>query len=296
MLSLVVCSVNEIYLKQLKETVAATIGIEHEWLIWDNRKSNIGLCKIYNQLAAQAKFPYICFLHEDLLFQTQNWGKKIIELFTHEPKLGLLGIAGGKYKSDLYSGWYSGYEGFDYYNIIHRENQKDIKLLYPHTWKNDIENVVCIDGVFMVCRKEAWNENRFDESLLKGFHFYDIDFSIRVSQHFIIAVTNQVDIVHLTVGGDYGDKWVEQAFLYHDAVGGILPKSVEEVSKSEIDISVAKYWLDWLKNYKISWANKWKWISKQKLFKHASLWYAVGKFLLYKPLGLRTVHQLFKKH
>ncbi len=48
--------------------------------------------------ASQAKFNIICFLHEDVLFRSQNWGLTLVSLFADHPDLGLVGLAGSKYK------------------------------------------------------------------------------------------------------------------------------------------------------------------------------------------------------
>jgi hypothetical protein len=294
MLSLIVCSVNPNYLSQLKASVAATIGVEHEWLVWDNRQENQGLCYVYNQLAEQVRFPLMVFLHEDLIFQTGDWGKILIDRFGNNASVGLIGVAGGRYKSALYSGWYTGLPASDYYHIMHRNGKEEFMLSYPAVWEKTFEEVVNIDGVFMACRREAWQCHRFDEDLLKGFHFYDIDFSLRVAKYYTVEVTNQIEMVHLTKGGDYGEVWVQQAFLYHHARKATLPQFTGKINQADADHSVALYWLDWLKNFNIRWSSKWKWITRQRLYTHPSLWYGIVKFLVYKPLRLRAVHHFFK--
>lgn len=294
MFSLIVCSINTDYLSQLKASVEASIGVEHEWLVWDNRNENLGLCTVYNRLAKQARFPFLLFLHEDLIFHTPDWGKILTSRFEQNPSVGLVGVAGGKYKSHLFSGWYTGLPQLDYYHIIHRNDKEEFSLSYPEVWTQPFEEVVNIDGVFMCCRREAWQQYPFDEELLKGFHFYDIDFSLRIAQSYSVEVTNQIEMVHLTKGGDYGEAWVREAFFYHEARKNLLPQSVGPVDKKKADHSVAVYWLDWLKNFNIKWSSKIRWIREQGLIKEPTLWYSIAKFLLYKPLRLKAVHYFFK--
>jgi len=284
------------YLKSLKENVVATIGVECEWLVWDNRDKNTGLCKVYNELAAQAQFPFLCFVHEDILFRTQNWGRYLLGLVGADTATHLVGIAGGKYKSRLYSGWYSGARDLDYYHITHSENGKDQQLSYPLLWPHTEERVACIDGVFMFCKKEVWRQHLFNEDLLKGFHFYDIDFSMRVAKENKVVVTNQVDIIHLTKGGDYGNKWIEQAFIFHDHMADALPFAVRAVDEKETEMAVARYWLDWLKTQPISFGNRLRWIKKQRPLWDIRLAYSLAKFLFYQPLALHKIHRQFKKN
>src|SRR3954471_17263970 len=108
MVSIVICSVNAGYLSSVTENIRATIGIEYELLVWNNVKEKKGLCEVYNMMAAKARYPYLCFLHEDILFTSANWGVTLIDLFRRRPAAGVVGIAGGKYKSRMYSGWYTG--------------------------------------------------------------------------------------------------------------------------------------------------------------------------------------------
>ena len=294
MLSLVVCSINPGYLEGLKKSVSDTIGVEHEWLVWDNRNANIGICEVYNKLAANARFPYLCFLHEDLLFKTKDWGKYLVNQFA-AGDIGLIGIAGSNYKSKLYSGWYSGGPAGDYCNIYHRLGNEEYHLKFPAAW--DTENVptVTVDGVFMACPHHVWKIVEFDEQLLKGFHFYDINFSLEVARKWKVVVTNRIDMIHLTVGGDFGNAWVDAALVFHHAKGQHLPLATNGVNAGDADRAVAKYWLDWLKNFKISFSKRVRWVVDQNFLFKPFLWYSIAKFFLYRPLGLKYIHRMFKR-
>jgi hypothetical protein len=294
MVSLIICSVNPQYLQQVKENISATIGVEYELLVWDNRQQQKGLCEIYNSMAADAKFSYIIFMHEDILFETQKWGKLIVEIFNGNPHAGLIGVAGGKYKSAQYSGWFSGNKAFDFLNITHRINGINHKLVQPENNVSEINDVVCIDGVFIACRKEIWQQVKFNEEILKGFHFYDIDFSLRASLITQVFVTLKIDIIHITQGGDYGEKWVDAAILFHEKNKIPLPRFLDGINKN-IEIAVAKQWLDFLKKEKISLRNKRRWITNKKLYLYPQLYYAMLKFLIYQPLHLSALHKQTKK-
>lgn len=294
MVSIVVCSINPHHLSTLQKKVDQHIGVGHEWLIWDNRLENAGLCEVYNKMAERAVFPFICFLHEDLVIETEGWGRLLTDICMQQ-SIGLLGVAGGKYKSKMFSGWYSGGNRLDYFSVTHLHEGIEENICIPAKWDNHEAEVATVDGIFMLCSKEAWATTRFNDALLKGFHCYDIDFSLRVAQSFKVVVTNRLQIIHFTTGGDFGDNWVEQTILYHNAVQSILPFSVAANIEHNIDIIVAKYWLDWLKNMKINQGNKLRWISLQKLYKYPALYYGIVKFLLYKPLRLKFLHHSFKR-
>ena len=293
MFSIVICSINAQYQEQITQNISATIGMPFELLIYDNKKATKGICEVYNQMASIAKYPYICFFHEDILIQTDGWGKVLAGLFDLDSQIGLIGVAGGKYKSSMYSGWYSGNHELDCLNITHRIGGKDIKMIQP-LGNHEIHEVVCLDGVFLVTRNAIWQQIRFDADLLKGFHFYDIDFSLRAARICKVMVTMKIDIVHITTGGDYGNRWINQAIDFHQQRGFLMPYSRNLILPEGVDIEIARQWLDWLKPQKISFSNKMKWIQTQRLYLRPKLAYAVLKFLIYAPLGLGKIHHLIK--
>ena len=52
MISIIVCSINPDAAEKLKQNIAATIGrVEYEVIVFDNRTSGYGICKVYNSCA-----------------------------------------------------------------------------------------------------------------------------------------------------------------------------------------------------------------------------------------------------
>jgi len=269
--------------------------VQFELLIWDNRLEQKGLCEVYNKLAATAQFEYIVFLHEDITIETGNWGQHLISIFESKPNAGAVGVAGSKYKSAAFSGWFTGVKEFDCCNILHRYSYGDELLLMKPDETKILEDVICLDGVFICCRKKSFESVKFDEVNLKGFHFYDIDFSLRLAQRETVLVTYKIDLIHITTGGDFGDSWVKTAIDYHRFARDMLPHTNLSSLPPEVDKKIAIVWLDVLKNYSISWSNKWRWVWYQKLWRQPSLYYSILKFLVYKPFGLRYLHRKIKK-
>lgn len=292
MISVLICSSNPVLLEQVKKNIEETIGIPYEIIYEDNREFNRGICSVYNSLASRASFPILCFVHEDVLFNTINWGSIIINNFATDKGIGLIGVAGCKYKSAFYSGWYSNNKELDCANYVHQYKQGKEQVYLSPTGNKELQEVVCIDGVFMCCKKEVWEKNKFNDEVLNGFHFYDIDFSLRVAWESKVVVTYDVALTHITSGGDYGNKWVEIAIKYHQLMAGNLPFSKIPVDREKADEKIIKANMDFLKNYNISFSNKIKWIRYQKLYLNPSYFYSILKFLLYKPLGLSRIHKI----
>jgi len=292
MITVIVCSVRPSDLEQFKINLQDTIGVEYQLLIHDNRVAKRGLCSVYNELAGMAAYGILCFAHEDILFKTNSWGRKIEESLQSE--FSVVGVAGSKYKSGFFSGWYTGNKEFDCANILHRLPEKDEKIHLNPSNNSTLEEVVCLDGVFVCCKKAVWQNVLFDEVNLKAFHFYDIDFSLRCSERYRVAVSYEIDIMHITRGGDFGDRWIEVAIDYHDKTKISLPVTKLKKASHHTEIEIAKTTLDMLKSQKISVGNKLRWIKTQRLYKYSALYYSMLKFLFYKPLGLKAIHNLFK--
>jgi hypothetical protein len=288
MISVLICSANPILLQKITENIEKTIGVPFEIISIDNRLEKKGICAVYNELASVSKFEFLCFLHEDVLLKTENWGQIIIQTFFNNTKIGLLGIAGSKYKSSYYSGWYTGIKELDCANYIHEHSSKTEHVFLSPS-NNDLEEVVCIDGVFMFATKTAWCEIKFDDKLLKGFHFYDIDFSLRMAHQYKVVVTFNIELVHITRGGDYSNNWIQTAISYHRKRKYLLPFSKTPLPGRRIDKKVIITTMDHLKNYKIDLRNKIKWIVFQKLYLNPLFYYSILKFILYQPLGLKKI-------
>ena len=94
MISVLICSVKPLLLEKVTENIHNTIGVPHEIIFKDNRTENSGVCKVYNELASKSKYDKLCFIHEDVVLKTEDWGKKLIKLFEEDKSVGLIGLAG----------------------------------------------------------------------------------------------------------------------------------------------------------------------------------------------------------
>jgi hypothetical protein len=293
MISILICSVNPDYLQRVTDNISQTIGVDYELLVQDNRKENQPLCTVYNKLAAQSKFPFLLFLHEDVAFQTKNWGKLLLDQLTNNAQRGVVGIAGSAYKSVIPSGWFTGLKDKDFFNIVHDDKGKIKKIIDAHDPTLIAAEVKVLDGVFLACHKSVWEDVRFNDDLLKGFHFYDIDFSIRASDKYKNIVMRNIDLIHYTKGGDFGEPWVKAAFIFHRKYNKWL-SGPDHFTSFANDAVVFSSWLNLLKNEKINFTSRLKWIYIQRRFISFRNFYDVIRFLIYRPLGLYKLHAVVK--
>lgn len=229
MLSIIICSISPERLQALKINIQQTINTEYEIIAIDNREKKWPIAKAYNFGAELAVYPYLFFVHEDVMFHSCNWGV-YIEQKLQEPTCGIIGFVGGKVMLNCCSGWNQYYEWVCCY--LYQRSGKlsrfDVNNVYLQT---PFEEVVTVDGLGMFVRKEVWEKFMFDEKMLTGFHGYDIDFSLEISNSGVyknyICCSNQVLVEHFSAG-TFNLQWVDDTIrLYKEKWSKILPMAVD---------------------------------------------------------------------
>jgi len=127
---------------------------------------------------------------------------------TNDQSIGLIGIAGTKFRSTYPSaiGQGPGLRKFLRGNIYHWDEYKDFDV---SNQQNELDDVVCIDGVFMFTKKEIFKYCGFDDKLLTHFHGYDIDFSLQVFfQSFRVIVDRGILLAHYSNGNYIGQNTI----------------------------------------------------------------------------------------
>jgi len=234
MLTFICCSLNDQLAFMLRKNIAQTIGnIEWEWCYIDNLRNNKGICQVYNQAAANANGDILCFVHEDVFFKTSGWGENLELAFKETEKPGIIGIAGSRLIISPQAGWYNFTNpDLNRYNVIQNYQNGTKKKLYINPEKEKNSKVLLVDGVLMCMKKETWAEFPFNEQLLDGFHFYDIDISMRVSLKYNNYVTYAFEIEHLSEGS-INNNWVK-SFMLFDKGNKVKTICLDRISKSDI--------------------------------------------------------------
>lgn len=233
MVSIIICSINPVYLEALTKNIDQTIGLPYQIIVIDNTINNFGICKVYNQGAEQAIYDTLCFVHEDVSFATQNWGN-IITQHLKDEKVGLIGLAGGDTKSVVPSSWSipvvsNQINIFQYFKDKTKPAQHIVETHIPNTLK---QQVVALDGVFLCTRKDVFAKFRFDEQTYKGFHGYDIDYSLQVNTQYQVFVIFDLVLQHFSEGTP-DRKWVNSASALSDKWKEQLPICIYNLTKEE---------------------------------------------------------------
>ena len=194
------------------------------------------LAKVYNEILNESENNIVVFCHDDIEYDTKNWGDKLLKLFKRNEEYGILGIAG---TTDMVDGrWWTLRESMTGI-VSHKHEGKKWTNTYSPDQGNKIKEVVVLDGLFFVVNKSKIKEN-FDESF-EGFHFYEIPFCFSNYMSGVkLGVTTMVRVTHKSIGMT-NDQWENNKKLFEEKYGSNLPirlsnnKTLEEKATMIID-------------------------------------------------------------
>lgn len=277
MISIIICSKDLYLYNKVQKSIEETIGtIVYEIIKIDNSVEHLAITKAYNIGIYRAKYDYLLFIHEDILFHTLNWGMILLSIFRDDSQIGLIGIAGTKYKSQFPSAFWHTEEEMLNINLIQHYKNKIPDLLNKGFKNGNIEKVVAIDGVFMGLRKSTgvkFNEN------IKGFHCYDLGISIDTLENKCqIIVTNQILIEHFSIGNT-NIEFVKGVIRFHDLYKNKLPKYISNKKSRLETVALQRFLGICLENKYIPYK---LWMSYLVKFPFNRLNFNMTKLLLYR--------------
>lgn len=210
--------------EKFKQHILNTCGVpKTEFLFYEN-KNEYSLTEIYNKGLKESKNDIVVFLHDDIEIKTQNWGRKLLKHYKHNPDYGILGVAGSKYLPKSGKWWEN--PRSMYGQVYHTHEGNTWLSKYSYHIGNKIDNTVIVDGVFFSINKKNLKEN-FNENI-KGFHFYDIDFSFK---NFIngvkVGVHYDIKINHMSIG-QTNNQWELNRKDFIEMNKKSLPVQLEE--------------------------------------------------------------------
>ena len=247
MLSIIISSYQPDYFSALEKNIAETCGIPYEIIKIDNP----GLMAIFeadNKGAEKAIYDNLLFLHEDVEFETRDWGSILIDYFKNT-KTGVVGVAGNNYIPNCPFAWWDSFEN----NIVHINQYLGQKFYRGSSIEHD-KKVYCLDGVFLACTKKVYGEFLFDERI-NGFHGYDLNFSARVSGKYENWVTSKIMIRHYS-GGTADKEWFLNMIKYRKTF--TKPNS-QKIDKKKEAFFFSKY-MDYLDAFQFSKTEKRKYL------------------------------------
>jgi len=226
MISIIICSRKGSISEEFLTNLDLTIGCVYELIVIDNSQNEYSIFEAYNLGISKSKGDFLCFMHDDILIHSKDWGIVLENIFKSNSAIGLVGVAGSKIKTKMPSGWW----GSPYYlhevNILQHLANNEIEK-----WEYGLQNellseVVVIDGVFMAMKS---SNHVFFDNQLKGFHNYDVNISIEnATKGHKIVVTREILVEHFSCG--MTDKiWFESTLEFYKKYNNKLPLRTKEI-------------------------------------------------------------------
>ena len=201
-----------------QKQIQDTIGIKDFEIIEFINNGEKSLTQVYNEALEKSKNNIVVFTHDDILWDTNNWGKKLIKHFTKNPEYGIIGIAG---TTDLLDGrWWTLKQSMTGI-VSHQHEGKKWTNYYSKEQNEKIKDVVVIDGLFFAVQKDKIKHN-FDEDF-NGFHFYDLSFSFpNYLAEVKIGVITNIRVTHLSIGMT-NQQWEDNKLKFEEKYKDKLP-------------------------------------------------------------------------
>jgi glycosyltransferase involved in cell wall biosynthesis len=120
--------------------------------------------------------------------------------------------------------------------VNHEHEGKKWESKYSASLGNQIEDVVLVDGLFIVLNKKNIKQT-FNEEI-KGFHFYDVDFSFRnFNEDVKIGIIYDVRVTHKSIG-QTNDEWEQNRIKFAEKHKELLPVKIKRNLTLESPIKV----------------------------------------------------------
>ena len=201
-----------------------TCGVPNPQIIPIENEGKYSLSEAYNMILKQATNDVVVLCHDDIYFDSKNWGSKLLNHFKRNSDYGILGLAGSTQLPSSAKWWedFSKMKGI----VNHEHGGKKWESKYSTNLGNQVDNVVLVDGLFIVLNTKKIKQ-KFNEDI-KGFHFYDVDFSFRnFIENVKIGVIYDVRVTHKSIG-ETNEQWEQNRILFSEKHKNLLPIKIKK--------------------------------------------------------------------
>ena len=218
-LTVITCSRKE-YDEWLIEHIKTTCGVEDVSIYFITNQDNEGLSKVYNHFLEEENNSndITVFIHDDIKFYKDGWGKELLRLFEEHEDYGIIGVAGSAQFGGAGRWWDSEKR---YGQVLHCNGEERWLSMFSEKIEDGLEEVCCIDGLFMAVHRKRITK-KFDEDFT--FDFYDISFCLAnyADGKTKIGVTTNISVAHQSIG-NLRDEWTASRDRLFEKYKGILP-------------------------------------------------------------------------
>ncbi len=219
MLSVVICSIDREKFGRVAAMYARVLkGVEHEIVgIHDAASMSEG----YNRGAKRARGDRLLFSHDDVALLAADAGARVT---THFERFDVWGVAGATRVAG--AGWVRAGPPHIYGQIAHQAGGAGAYTVCvysaPRRWVGGIR---VVDGVLIGASREAVERVGFDAETFRGFHVYDVDFSLRAHESGLrVGVACDLAPVHFS-GGAFDVNWEADAARFEAKHAGVVERA-----------------------------------------------------------------------
>lgn len=248
MISIIICCRATDIQEALKQNIAATIGCDYEFVQIDNSKNDYTIFSAYNEGVRRAKGDILCFMHDDITFHTQDWGKVVSNTLT-DKSIGCVGVIGSWFMPNKVSSWWLCHAEVGTLIQGYRDNKGNYKTFVDgKVPAKPITDVVVVDGCWFCIPKAMFKDIRFDDLTYNSFHCYDIDICMQVlNAGKRVVVQSDIEIEHTSLGNVL-TSYYEQLGLFYEKWQDELPCSVGMSLSDEMQTWVSEILRDYQKS------------------------------------------------
>jgi hypothetical protein len=211
---------NQKHIEHIKKTSGIHKGLE---VIQYINNGEYSLTELYNKALKETTNDIVVFCHDDIIFETNNWGNKILKHFKRNPEYGILGVAGSTYLPKSGKWWEIPYTMRGIVN--HQNNGQKWESKYSEHIGNKLYDVTLVDGLFFVINKNNLLSN-FNENV-EGFHLYDVSFCFdNYIKGVKIGVITDIRLTHLSIG-ETNEQWEKNREVFAENNKENLPINID---------------------------------------------------------------------
>ncbi len=187
-------------------------------------RENLGISRACNEGAERARYPLLCFMHNDLFISKNKWVKDLIGFFNSRPDAGVIGLYGAK--------------------VIRRDGSYRSKGIVHSRMDNPtitkaFEPVAVVDGLLMALGRDLFSKVGGFNTLFT-IHYYDKDLSMKT---LAAGYKNYV----LNIPFEHRCGSTRKAISDEDRVREELKSAFLDIWKEHLPCSVMGF-ADWLKS------------------------------------------------
>lgn len=238
MISIIICARTNSISDEQRANIEATIGASYEVVVIDNSKNELTIFEAYNIGILKSKGDIFCFMHDDIFFYTQDWGKNVYHHFAND-QVGAIGVAGSPYATQMPGSWWGG----DLVNqqlLINKNGVSKLSTKFHDLKTSNSKAVAVLDGIWLCIRKSLFKQIKFDSTNFKGYHFYDIDICLQVAHlRYELHCVFDIKIEHISEG-NVNKQWIINALVLHQKWKTLLPMQIGPLTKEETKLAEFK--------------------------------------------------------